>query len=732
MGLRNLARIVGLFGLFGFVYGGARALVDTFTQRFVREFQAGLESGLGERLSALAQRISIESLGFASIGLVLGTLAVLFARPADEDDEVPPTPTRGARSAAWLAVGIAAFTTWATFGAWLANEALPFLEPWPLVGINLAGFAGCYLAFALFTALAARLPGAPRDEPGARAVGACTAAGLAAWAAWNAPHAFGWGMKSVPTLAVGALVAVAALPLAVLLGRLAVRPARALADRITARGRLVPLPLAVGVGVVVVAATAWTAPSFTLSPLPRDVRYAKLPSRGKLETPNVVFVTIDTLRADHLGCYGYERPTSPFLDALAAKGTIFEDAVAAAAWTKPATGTILTGLYPSRHGALYHGSSLQLPEGHKTLAESFRDSDYVTAGFVTNPNLKKVFAFDRGFDFYFDSPVEDTVTLASIRASSFGRALMKILRHQFNWKYENDVFQMNRHILTWLEANRENPFFLYLHYIDPHIPYAPPKEYRDRFARDLRGLPLFNERKEKVGIDLYDAEIRYSDDGMKELVEGLEALGLDDTIFVLTSDHGEEFFEHGVLGHGFSLYQEVVHVPLIVRGPGVARGRRVAKPVQILDLAATVLELAGTGITRLGDGTSFANAMRDPRWKAELPYFLENEFGPEHTQNRSFVFNGVRKGDWKLVLTEENVYFPPDDPRYGREALYNLADDPAERDNLIHDVQHAALVRELLDKLRQHSEFVTTTGFRDIAPASLSADVEKSLKALGY
>ena len=204
-------------------------------------------------------------------------------------------------------------------------------------------------------------------------------------------------------------------------------------------------------------------------------------------------MTVDTLRADGLSCYGYPRPTSPFLDSLAESGTRFADPVAAAAWTKPATGTIFTGLYPSRHGALYHGSSLQLPEGERTMAEAFRQAGYVTAGFVSNPNVKAVFDFDRGFDVFFDSPVEDTLTLACIRDTWFGRSLMELLRHQFNWKYENDVRQMNRHVEGWLAKNGDERFFLYVHYIDPHIPYDPPSPWREEFAQD-HGFVTFEKR----------------------------------------------------------------------------------------------------------------------------------------------------------------------------------------------------------------------------------------------
>jgi arylsulfatase A-like enzyme len=321
--------------------------------------------------------------------------------------------------------------------------------------------------------------------------------------------------------------------------------------------------------------------------------------------------------------------------------------------------------------------------------------------------------------------------LACIRGSWFGGLLMKLLRHQFNWNYENDIARMNQEILPWLEKNHAQRFFLYAHYIDPHIPYDPPAQYREEFAQD-HGFVLFNERMRKVGIDLYDGEIRYSDDGLKALVEKLRELGVwENTLFVLTSDHGEEFFEHEVLGHGFSLYQEVVHVPLIVRGPGVPAGTVVEEPVQIVDLAATLMALTGAETRTFGDGTSFHELVHGEELEPRL-LFLESEFGQDDSNHRAFVFTGVRRGELKLVLTEENQFFPPSDPRYGREALYDLAADPDEQRNLFLQAEHQPALQALLERLRSHAKFLQEQGFRDVAPAVLSPEIEAELKALGY
>ena len=719
----TIRRTAASVALLAVVAGGIHAIQSVFSRPWVREFQAGARSEATERWLAIGQQTAIEAVGFGLLAAVLALIAVCLTRVrsrACEADEY----------LASFVIVIAGFVAWATVGTWLGDAMLPFLAAGPLVLLNVAGFTLCVAGFFVFDFVVRRLPwGTPSRVATALASTLCAGAGL--WLAREVVTRGTGGYKDPLRLAQAGGCMLAALALAPLLARALAGPVDAIARRLGS-GPLLPKPLRYALYGVLAVSVVVAATNFRMSSVPARVDYAKLPARGTPAGPNVIVVTIDTLRADHLGCYGYDRPTSPNIDRVAGEGVVFADPSSPASWTKPATGTILTGLHPSRHGALYHGSQLQLPEGERTLAEAFADSGYVTAGFVSNPNVKRVFLFDRGFDEYFDSPVEDTVTLASIRASWFGRVLMRLARHQFNWKYENDVKQMNRHILAWLEENRDNRFFLYLHYIDPHIPYTPPEPYRTEFTRD-HGMALFNERKEKVGIDLYDGEIRYMDEGFQDLVDELVRHGLwDDTLLVITSDHGEEFFEHGLLGHGFSLYQPVVGVPLVFRGPGVPEGLVIDEPVQVLDMPATVLDLAGTGIDRLGDGLSFAGLMRGEAWQEPRLYFIESEFGQNEHDTRSFVFTGVREGKWKLVLTEENAYFPPQNPKYGREALYDLESDPDETVNLFHEEEHRELVERLIAELLRHSQFLQDTGFRDVPPAAMDEATMAELRALGY
>ena len=525
--LRCTWRTASAAALAALVVGGLHAAREIGGRTWVLEFQAGMPSGWLEKFAAIVQSTAIEGFGFGLLGALLAVLALGIARvlPHYRSAETG-SPFGGA-----LVLCAGAFFGWVSV-AWIAEDALDFLTRARVIALDVVGVLGLLTGLVVFDLLVRQCSWTPRASE-VSALGSLIGAALATDVALRVLKSGEQGWRD-PVVLVGAGVTyLAAVPLAGLCARLLAWPIERLSARL-ARGPILPRKVTLAGWVALGLCGAWTALHFELSPLGKTPNYATLAPRPEGPGPNVVFVTVDTLRADHLGCYGYPRPTSPFLDSIAAEGTRCADATAAASWTKPATGTILTGLYPSRHGALYHGSMLHLPEGKETLAEAFRNRGYVTAGFVANPNLKRVFAFDRGFDVYFDSPVEDTVTLACIRGSGFGRMLMTLLRHQFNWNYENDIARMNQEVLAWLDKNHAQRFFLYAHYIDPHIPYDPPARYREQFAQD-HGFALFNERKQKVGIDLYDGEIRYTDDGLKALVDKLKAVGAwENTLFVFT------------------------------------------------------------------------------------------------------------------------------------------------------------------------------------------------------
>ena len=307
-----------------------------------------------------------------------------------------------------------------------------------------------------------------------------------------------------------------------------------------------------------------------------------------------ILISLDTLRADHLGAYGYSRPTSPFLDSLAARGTLFENAVVQLPGTLPSHMSIFTGLYPPEHGVYPETALSPLL---KTLPEVLRQEGFATGGHVEGGYVAGRYGFARGFEEWTDdSPmVEREGRLVKSRKAvkrTFGRGLEFLKRVR----------------------DRES-FFLFLHTYSIHDPYDPPEEYRSRYwsgppppgAFEPRGqeLAAYNRGERALAPRaveyyraLYDAQINYTDDVLREFFAGIAGLGLADSVtVVLTSDHGEEFLEHGKLVHE-QVYHENLHVPLLVVRPGGSGGRRVRTLVQSVDLAPTLLELAGVPLGR--------------------------------------------------------------------------------------------------------------------------------------
>ncbi len=287
---------------------------------------------------------------------------------------------------------------------------------------------------------------------------------------------------------------------------------------------------------------------------------------------NVVLISMDTVRADHLSLYGYKRKTSPNLDRFAKKAFVFESAISQTAWTLPGHGAMMTGLYPSRLGVQRYPALRRLPEV-ETLASVFKKAGYETAGFTGGGFVAAHFGFDRGFDVY----------------SSKGR------RFDHNM---NDA-------LAWLERHRDGPFFLFVHGYDAHRPYySNPSDRRavgidDSGPREIRGFCSRTQRRRPDNLELivgyYDAAIHHADRFVGRLFDALKRLGLDRrTVVLVTSDHGEEFFEHGHCDHVRFLYQEVIRVPYILRIPGAGRPRRIAGVVPAsISVARTLLDAVG-------------------------------------------------------------------------------------------------------------------------------------------
>jgi arylsulfatase A-like enzyme len=337
--------------------------------------------------------------------------------------------------------------------------------------------------------------------------------------------------------------------------------------------------------------------------------------------PNVLLISIDSLRADHLSCYGYARATTPAIDRLASEGMLFEQHISSSSWTLPGHASLFTSLPDSIHGAFE--SNRRIPDALHTITERFHDAGYKTQGFFSGPYMHPAFGFGQGFDSYVDC--------ASYAAEIDGRPAGE-------WVDDRKVETESHKDITnptvyaawqkWLAARGEGPFFTFVHMWDVHFDYLPPAPFDKQFDPDYQGTvtgenffvdPKINagmpERDKQHIVALYDGEIAWTDSFVARMRADLERAGLlENTIIVITSDHGEELFDHGGKGHRLTLFDEVVHIPLVVRYPaGLPRNSRIAAQTASVDVGPTLLELAGLPAATDIFGTSLVHFARDPK-----------------------------------------------------------------------------------------------------------------------
>jgi len=318
--------------------------------------------------------------------------------------------------------------------------------------------------------------------------------------------------------------------------------------------------------------------------------------------PNVLLISIDTLRPDHLGSYGYERDTSPRIDRLASEGVRFANHISSSSWTLPAHAALFTGMADSVHGCVNATDTALAPE-FTTLAERFHSAGYTTGGFFSGPYLHPAFGLGQGFDSYTD-------------CMSYAQSIEG--RETAEWSMAEDVMRASHRDVTnpavyarardWIDANKGEPFFAFAHFWDVHFDFIPPAPYDTMFdpdyTGDISGDDFFFDKRinkdlaerDKQHLEaLYDGEIRWTDDHIGKLLDDLDTWGLaENTIVVLTSDHGTEFFEHGGKAHRTTLFDELIRIPLVVRYPGhLLAGTVVDAQTRLMDVGPTVCELAG-------------------------------------------------------------------------------------------------------------------------------------------
>ena len=430
-------------------------------------------------------------------------------------------------------------------------------------------------------------------------------------------------------------------------------------------------------------------------------------SEAPTPPPNVVLITLDTTRVDHLSGYGYERQTTPALDAFAEEGALFELAYAPIATTGPSHSTMFTALYPLAHRVIKNG--IPLAEEQVTLAETLSSLGYQTAAIVSSFVLTERFGFAQGFDFFDD---EFTAEGASVRGNRWEN-------QTFDGGFDRRANETTRRATDWLEQTRNpnRPFFLFVHYFDPHSPYSPPEGFRGRFGSNE------SEGNQKI-IDLYDEEIAFTDHHVGILLELLEKLKLaGDTIVVVTSDHGEGLGQHDHDEHGINIFDESVRVPLLVRWPGqIPAGRRLAEPVEFVDLVPTLLALIGEPTPEPpAQGHSLAAALLGTeQLEANRPVFLHRRHyepgmsGTQHVAGQKF---GVRLANWKLIIG----------PAEQTLELYDLEADPGESINLYdQEPERVAVLTALLEDWRKSVKNDEPIHYE------LSDEDREGLGALGY
>ncbi|HSP96095.1 MAG TPA: sulfatase [Candidatus Dormibacteraeota bacterium] len=436
--------------------------------------------------------------------------------------------------------------------------------------------------------------------------------------------------------------------------------------------------------------------------------------------PNVLLVSIDSLRADHVHAYGYERETTPQLDALARDGTLFRTVVSPTSWTLPAHMTLLTALPPERHGVVADGQRLT---GDATfLAEVLWRAGYATAGFVSAPYLDAVYGFSQGFDHYDDY----TIAKRSFDDSHRGQTSPPLLGIVSDW------------LRQWAAGGRQRPFFAFVHMWDVHYDYTPPPPYDTMFDPDYRGSvtgedyengtqvhPGMDPRDLAHVVALYDGEIRYTDHYLGLLLDQLRALGvLDQTIVVVTADHGDEFFEHGRKGHKQALYDESILVPLIIRYPSrVPPAHVVPEQVRLMDVAPTIVALAG-----LPPQADFGTADVGGYAARDLTPWLT---APAGAAPPALVAYSDLVGDAPVPVASirtPQLKLIQEQGRARNEELYDLATDPGEHHNLLPGVVAAA------PELRQElADWRTAWAGHQLAEAvALSEAHKERLRALGY
>jgi arylsulfatase A-like enzyme len=473
--------------------------------------------------------------------------------------------------------------------------------------------------------------------------------------------------------------------------------------------------------------------------------------------PNIVLLVLDSVRTSNMSCYGYERPTTPHLDRLVAEeAALFEQAIAVGCWTLPVHASLFTGLYPSAHGVMLAKDAL--PEGTATLARRLGERGYRTACFSNNPYISESTGLTQGFDTVEElwrntrlHGAERSRASARLKqlerrggaAKSLARAArlvkrpLSILKTWRRWRSHADsgAKLTQERVREWLASKDDTaPFFIFVNFMESHEGwksherYNPPRPYNRRFlgrrisfwrvarltSTQLGASKPRREQDLQITRALYDGAVNYLDDQVGELMNHLDSIGvMDNTVLIVASDHGDSLGEHGHVGHRLYLYEQLVHVPLIVRYPACfAPGSRISHLVQLCDLYPAILELAGDGDSEASHFKSLLGA----RDVAPHAFVVAENTAPKSLDN--VVMRMVRDERFKYIASSN-----------GREELYDLIEDPGESRNLAGS--EPSIQREMSGRLREWESSLETTRMES-GEAEYDEETMERLRGLGY
>ena len=405
------------------------------------------------------------------------------------------------------------------------------------------------------------------------------------------------------------------------------------------------------------------------------------PESNEAVRPDILVVTIDTLRADHVGAYGYSDVDTSNLDKLASAGVLFENAVSQVPLTPPSHACMFTGTYPTVHEVRDTGGFV-LSESHLTLAEVLREQGWVTAAFVGSAVLSRAFGLNQGFDTYDDKIHETSASAASL---------------EFPYRRAGEVIDR---ALSWIEGQSgRNPYFLWVHLFDPHTPYSPPEPYARRFSNP------------------YDGEISYADSELGRLFAAVQKRSKSRPVIqVVLSDHGEGLSDHGEFSHGVFLYDSTLRIPWIMTGPGIPAGLKVAQQARTIDLMPTLLTILGIEVPNQCQGVSLTPALSGGQPPTDSSFSYAETLYPKINMGWAEL-RAMRTNKWKYV-------------RAPRPELFDLEKDPRETVNVIEENREVA--RRLDDVIQSVISQGSSETATVIGATALDPETAEHLRALGY